>query len=280
MPKTISEGFKHRALSKRSRFPYQIYRGKVMYQLKQLILSLLSKTPYNLQKKLPASTFESVELALAYYWSLNPDATLVQIGACDGVSNDPISGFIRRQKIRAILVEPIENSFRKLKTVYEDIPSVELVQAAIAQQDGSVTFYKVSETGRWTDSTCAPQWSSFNKQHLLKHGVKLNEIEAITVPCLSLRSLIEQFDLSKIDFLQIDTEGFDATVVEMALSLENTPDCINFENAHITPQDKESLFRSLEASGYVWTHNGLNTLALHRRVISQWGEPVHFPIAH
>ncbi|BAU13330.1 hypothetical protein LEP3755_38690 [Leptolyngbya sp. NIES-3755] len=245
-----------------------------MYLIKQFIRSLLRKTPYELRKKLPAPTLNGVELGLAYYWQYNPDATLVQIGACDGVSNDPISGFIRRRNVRAVLVEPIESSFRKLKAVYADTPNARIVQAAIAQQDGLATFYKVAETGRWADCTWAPQWASFNKQHLLKHGVKPSEIEAVDVPCLTLRSLIEQFDLGKIDFLQIDTEGFDAVVVEMALNLADPPDCINFENAHLDLSTQETLFQNLKTAGYVWTHDGLNTLAIHHSIVKHWSNPV------
>jgi FkbM family methyltransferase len=246
-----------------------------MYLLKQTVLSLVEKTPYRLRKILPNSTLDAVELALTCYWESNPQATLVQIGACDGVTNDPISGFIQRRSINAVLVEPIEHSFQKLEAVYGGIPSVKLVQAAIALQDGTATFYKVREAGRWADSTLAPQWSSFNKQHLLKHGVKENEIEAITVPCLSLRSLMARFDLDKIDFLQVDTEGFDGTVVAMALNLPHLPDCINFENAHLNSDERESLFRDLNASEYVWSHNDLNTLAVHRSVIQRWSKSLY-----
>lgn len=243
-----------------------------MRQFKRIVRRLTNSLSYEIDRKMAPASLEGIKLALAYYSKAKPGFSLVQVGACDGVAGDPVFEFINREPIHAILVEPIESSFLKLKKSYADLPNVECLQAAIAEEDGVSTIYKVKESGRWADSEWAPQWASFNRQHLIKQGVKSDEIEEVTVPCMTLGSLMAKFNLDQIDFLQVDTEGYDAVVVEMALNLSIVPGFINFENLHVKqkPKISERLFCKLSEAGYTWIHDEYNTLAVHNRLTNLW----------
>lgn len=245
--------------------------------IKAILRRCLRWTPYELRRRheeriLPDATFETIKLALAYFLESKPLPTFVQVGACDGVSGDPAHNFIRQGRIKAVLIEPIEQSWVKLRKTYEGVPNVSTVHAAVGNQDGEVTLFRVKETGKTVDKFWATQLASFNRAHLVAHGVPDHEIEAVQVPSLTLKTLISQHGMAKIDLLQIDTEGFDAEVVKMALDLPAPPDVINFENVHLTPDATDEVFNRLKKSGYVWTHDKWDTLAIHQGLVERWTE--------
>lgn len=234
----------------------------------KILRHFAKKTQYELVEKsrrLPTPTFDNVKLVLALYSVTLRHPTFVQIGAFDGQTDDPVFEYVRAGKMKCVLVEPIESPFQKLKKLYEATPHVDLVQAAIAGEDGEMLMYKVrkeSENGR----TDLGLLASLDKGHLLKHGFQESDIEQVRVPCMTLRSLLAKFGLAKIDILQIDTEGFDAEIVKMALALDTLPGCINFENTHLSKEAKAAVYESLTRKGYFYSHDRANTMALHCRL--------------
>lgn len=216
------------------------------------------------QQRLPLPTFESIKLVLALYSILKPNSTFVQIGAFDGQTGDPAIEYVQAGKLKCLLVEPIELSFQKLKKVYDGMPHVHLIQAAVASSDGEMIMYRVRPGSR-SDTELRGALASFDKTHLLRHAIQESDIEETRVPALTLKSLLARFGFKKINILQIDTEGFDAEVVKMALALEDTPDCINFEHTNLSLETKESLYDLLTQKGYLFSHDKADTLALHRR---------------
>jgi FkbM family methyltransferase len=253
--------------------------------IKSFTRQCLKLTPYELkrrreEKTVPSASFDNVRLVIAYYMASTRLATFVQVGACDGVSGDPVHDLIKKGRMRAVLIEPIEQSFAKLRAVYEGVPNVTTVQAAIGQRDGLATLYRVKEGASSIPDNWSVQLASFNKLHLLRHGVPADEIDEVTVPCLTLQSLVEQFGLERIDILQIDTEGFDAEIVNMSLDLPFVPECINFENVHLQPKAIQQVFERLKECGYVWTHDKWNTLALHSRLTARWTGNVIYDDLH
>jgi FkbM family methyltransferase len=218
-----------------------------------------------LARRLPEPTFEVVQLALAWFLQSRGAGFFVQIGACDGSSGDPVHSLLMTSKISAILLEPIPTSFQKLQTSYRGATNVILVQAAIADYDGTLNLFKVVDGAQSIDAFWAAQLASFNKTHLLQHGVQENEIQSVSVPCLTLESLIQRNGVDRIGFLQVDTEGYDGQVVKMALRLAYPPPFIYFENVHISDvADLDNLFNELRVGGYSWVHDKWNTLAIHR----------------
>src|SRR6476619_5832923 len=136
----------------------------------------LKLTPYELHRRyraaerieIPAATLDSVRLALAYYLASGRLVTFVQIGACDGLSGDAAHDFVTKGKMRAILVEPVEQSFQKLARLYNDIPNVTTVRAAVGTHDGSATMFKVKAGANTIDSYWSCQLASFKRARLLK----------------------------------------------------------------------------------------------------------------
>ena len=214
---------------------------------------------------LPQSNIEISALGLAFAITQKAGERLrvLQVGACDGKVGDPLYHQIRRgSPIKATLVEPIPLNFEALKKSYEGRPHVSFVNAAVGTANGSSTIYSVRNEGRWMGSVWAPQWASFSHDHLLKHGVAPNEIEEQPVRTLTLESLMKEEQMESVEFLMIDTEGFDGTVVSMALEMTNPPKFICFEHMHLKPEEIDPLYTHLFSMNYRWIHDRMNTIAI------------------
>jgi len=66
---------------------------------------------------------------------------VLQIGANDGVMEDPIRESILRLKLPALLVEPLPDLFSRLKTNYADQSQIYFENVAIGQSPGTVNLY-------------------------------------------------------------------------------------------------------------------------------------------
>lgn len=220
------------------------------------------------QQRLPDPTFESIKLVLAIYSILKPNSTFVQIGAYDGQTSDPTFEYVRAGKLKCLLVEPIEASFLKLKKVYAGMPHVHLMNAAISDADGEAVMYKVRQ-GSASASVPRGGLSSFDKEHLIRHGIEEKDIETVRVPALTLRSLLAKFGWARIDILQVDTEGYDAEIARMALALDQPPGCINFEHTNLNLETKKRLYDLLAQKGYLFSHDRADTLAVNRQLTDE-----------
>ncbi len=139
---------------------------------------------------------------------------------------------------RVILIEPhprlaksIEinirlNHFEKL---------AELVEAAISNASGHVTFYE-NTTGDDGTHSIHENWAEGEKRVIGK------------VRCQTLKQIIEQRQLSHIDFLKIDTEGNDLAVLQ---GLEDylRPAFTKLIYIEMT-RDRESICRLMTSRGY------------------------------
>lgn len=234
----------------------------------KILRHFAKKTQYELVEKsqrLPNPTFDDIKLVLALYSIAGRNPAFVQIGAFDGQTSDPVFEYVQAGRMKCLLVEPIETSFQKLKKLYEGVPHVQLMQAAVADSDGEMVMYKVRQ-GSQSESVRRGGLASFDKTHLLRHSINESDIEQVRVPCLTLKSLLAKAGFSKIDILQIDTEGFDSEVVRMALALDPIPGCIHFEHTNLDAEAKAALYDSLTRRGYFCSHDRDNTLAVHCRL--------------
>jgi len=231
-------------------------------------------TPFELRRRrllLPEIDLAPLDLVLEAYRARGEVVNFIQVGACDGDQNDPIRPFILTGMTRSILIEPNPFAFARLQKNYEGVPGVILVQAAIGDEDGETSFYRVKKTDKPEDEPDPTlQIASFFPQHLYKFGFKPDQIEQITVSCRTLASIVREYQWDRIDLLQIDAEGYDAKIVEMALKMPVRPRCINFEHGHIPLNDRNMLYPLLKAEDYLVSCDKINALAVQRVVQQEW----------
>jgi FkbM family methyltransferase len=203
--------------------------------------------------------------------------TVVQIGANDGIHNDPVHRFIKRDKWTGVLLEPQSYVFEKyLKPLYAKNKNITVLNAALDTADGTKPIYKVAVS----DSRWAHGLTSFNRS-ILEEAVKSGYIERQAkkegtvlpdnkekyiaeekVNCISTNTLVEKYNLKKIDWLQIDTEGFDFEIIKMFNIAVTKPEVIVYENLHFSAGQQNECLAFLKSHNYTCRDFGPNTLAV------------------
>ena len=180
-----------------------------------------------------ALTFSSVLVRLVARISR---PVVVQIGAYDGITGDPIHEFLQERSVRAILVEPQPIPFAALTDRYAANAQIETVNAAIAAEDGDQPLYILKDS-RADDPWWAGQIASFQRNHLLRHAEGIpdlaSRVESITVKAMTPQRLMSQYQLKNIHLLVVDAEGADWRLVKLFLDLRVAPNILYFEWKHL-----------------------------------------------
>ena len=230
--------------------------------MKQVIKNIIHKSGYSIvrtkalhapQTQLPITRDDFFNL---YFSRVPTDFFFLQIGANDGVINDPIREYVVKYGLRGMGVEPQPAVFERLCNTYRGT-SVECVNAAIGSKD--LTFYTV-KTSMMTEEnfgamTCI---ASFNKKimtGLLKKNIPkgadpVDYIDENAVPVMSFSDLVESRNIKKIDMLQIDCEGYDHELLRVFDFDRFSPSLINFESVFFSDAVREEIEDMLTARGY------------------------------
>jgi FkbM family methyltransferase len=187
------------------------------------------------------------------------DLTFLQIGANDGMTGDPIHAFVTKYGFRGVVIEPQPVEFVKLQETYRSYPSIVCEQAAIAPSDGAMNLY------HFVPGPGVPEWAhlltSFSPDVLRTNFQDIHgDIEPISVPALSIPTLLAKHNLDVVDLVQIDTEGFDFEIIKHLLP-HLRPTILHFESALLLPSERHACAVLLAESGYTVTRNGGDTLA-------------------
>jgi FkbM family methyltransferase len=188
------------------------------------------------------------------------DFFFIQIGAHDGLHNDPVRPFVMRYHWRGILVEPQPRIFKRLVANYKTEPQLIFENAAIASQNGKIALYAFRETAALPDH--ATMLASLYRDALVNNGHNYKgEIEEISVPAITMNELIAKHHVKQIDLLQIDTEGYDFNIIMMLSDVESKPAIIHFESAFMTGDQSFLCGESLSRWGYRVLTIGIDTIA-------------------
>jgi FkbM family methyltransferase len=196
----------------------------------------------------------NLRYVVAYELLQNPRMTFLQIGAFDGVGDDDLREIIMEHRLRGVLIEPQPAAFAKLRTTYKDQPQVTLLQAAIAEREGTRTFYCRRNEAATT--------ASFDRNHLLKHGVPDREIVAEQVPCHTVESALRTAGMPRADLIQIDAEGYDWPIIRSIDFARLRPRILRFEYRHMPARDADACLSFLASHGYRFMVERLDIIAL------------------
>ena len=175
---------------------------------------------------------------------------LVQIGANDGVRFDNLNFFIKKYKIKSVLVEPVKKYFLSLKSNYKELDFVNLENCAISVNEKKNYIYTVGEKFLNMYGNHVPGINSFDKNHLISHGVKKKHIEKKEVISISIEKLIEKYKIENLDLLFIDTEGYDGEIVYDFFLKSSLRPIIIFEYIHIKSDFFEKVIQKLDEKNY------------------------------
>lgn len=201
--------------------------------------------------------------------------TFLQIGANDGMINDPIYKFIFRDKWQGVRIEPLPTPFKKLKYLHSGSTVVPM-QCLVAEQAGRMPLYHLSFShSRWATGIASLDRDSLQRQidngyvegRAKKYGESLPRdkntwITSTELKVEGLNDLIQNHFPKGLDLLQIDVEGFDHKLIG-ALDLDRfQPKLIRFEKLHIPPEQLQSCLAKLKDHGYRLSESDMDFLAV------------------
>jgi FkbM family methyltransferase len=165
----------------------------------------------------------------AKFVSKKTPISFVQIGASAG--GDEVFDFFKNKHVGfGLLVEPNPNLTDRLLKSYESIDNVVLEECAIVPHEDIKNVRM-----HWTDKHIGV--GSVFKEHVHKHGYTDDDIEIFDAPAMTINSLFEKYNISKLDHLFIDTEGLDADII-LSLDLDKYDiKTISYEHFHIRTRE-------------------------------------------
>jgi FkbM family methyltransferase len=201
---------------------------------------------------LSKKSFLTIDKLLENLFSKNKIKSLIQIGANDGQRFDTINYFIKTYNPSCLLVEPIKENFEKLKKNYIKFSKVKFDNSAITVGDEINYLYKVDTKFLMNYSDHIPGITSFDKNHLIKHGVKKTHIVKERVESITINNLILKHKLFNFDLLFVDVEGYDANIVIDFFSNTSLRPIIVLEYIHIKNDIFKNLVNILELNKYIF----------------------------
>ncbi|MCF6308042.1 MAG: FkbM family methyltransferase [Flavobacteriaceae bacterium] len=189
--------------------------------------------------------------------------SFIQVGANDGVSFDFLYDFVISRDSSGIVIEPIREYFDDLVLNYKKFPKIIKINKAVHKNKTSITFYKIDPT----KANKYPEWvkglASLDKNHHLKTGIDTNDICNEEVQADNLMEIINNYYKNKkIDFFQIDTEGYDFEVLKMVNFDKLRPKIIKYENVNLKNKEAKELQLLLKDEKYFLFEEKGDTIAV------------------
>ena len=191
---------------------------------------------------------------------------LIQIGANDGLRFDDLSKFIKKYKAQSILVEPINEYFEELKKNYENFENVQFENSAIIAGTKEKDIFVVKDKYIKNYSEHIRGINSFEKNHLIKHGVKINHIIKKKINCISILNLLKKYNINKLDMLFVDVEGYDGDILIDFLNNSKHEPILIFEYIHIRNETLKNLINILISKNYTYFDIQENLICLPKKI--------------
>ena len=191
---------------------------------------------------------------------------LVQIGANDGSRFDELNIFIKKYKIKSVLVEPINEYFEDLKRNYKNFENVYFENSAITVGTKEKEIFVVNNKNLDDYDEHIKGISSFDKNHLIKHGVKSNHILKKKINCISILNLLKKYNISDLDILFIDAEGYDGDILIDFFNSSNQEPILIFEYIHIENKIFKDLVNILSKKNYSYFNINENLICLPKKI--------------
>jgi FkbM family methyltransferase len=194
---------------------------------------LIDKNHFKNNRLVSSHSFFSINKLLNILFENKNINSIVQIGANDGVRFDILNNFIEKYQIKSLLVEPINEYFQKLSLKYKNSNFVSIENSAISINNEISFLYKVDSKYLSFYDDHIPGISSFDKNHLLKHGVKKRHIIKEKINSININELLNKHNIKDIDLLYIDAEGYDGKIVIDFITNTTLTPIIIFEYIHV-----------------------------------------------
>lgn len=181
----------------------------------------------------------------------NENFNFIQVGANDGISFDFLYSFVVKRKSKGVVIEPVFDYFKELQNNYKYFPEIIKINKAVHPFEEEIAINKIDPDA----IEKYPDWvkgiASIDSEHHLKTGIDSRDIIQEIVKASTLMDIINtNYRFGKLDYFQIDTEGFDFEVVKMINFNTIKPVIIKYESVNLNTEDQVKLIILLKKYGY------------------------------
>lgn len=217
-------------------------------QLLIIISKVLNKFKYG--RKLNRKFFSSERILKNNFLKSN-DFSFIQVGANDGISFDFLYDFVTVRNSKGVVIEPVLEYFNELVNNYQNYPNIIKINKAVHPYEKELLINRINPNAFENYPDWVKGIASLDFEHHKKTGINSNDIIKEKVKADSLMNIInENFKLSKLDYFQVDTEGFDYEVIKMIDFKKIYPSIIKYEFVNLNAEDQNSLLYLLKNKGY------------------------------
>jgi FkbM family methyltransferase len=237
--------------------PYPLWLRRIKWRLD----SLLDKCGYKLEKKGESQGHLSFfSRLLIDRMKISKQIVFVQIGANDGFSFDPLYPLIHQcpEQFRGLVVEPLKDKFELLKRTYADTKYVIPVNMAVHNTETEMVLHRVRPDVERKLGVWARGIASFNPEHYKLSHLADSHMMPEKVSCTTFEDLLIAHEISDIELLITDTEGYDFEILRNIDFVKLRPTFIHFEHGLGSGvarwEEYKDLIRYLARYGYNISH--------------------------
>ena len=198
------------------------------------------------------------ECFLYRHIAVHKSLVFLQIGANDGVMNDPIYQFNIDNKsvVSGYVLEPLPDIYERLVKNYKTCPNIKPFNLAIHASESEMTMHRVNPLHEIEVPEFARGIASFNEMHWEKTALVPNAgyMQKVKVKCISFADFIKSNSIEKLDLLLLDTEGYDYQILMSIDFTHIKPKMIRFEhgvrNQVMSPESFMAVCNHLNSFGY------------------------------
>jgi FkbM family methyltransferase len=225
--------------------------------IKKIIRQLLHKYKLRISKIGPYSIFD-FESFLYRHLAVHKKMTFLQIGANDGIMNDPIYQFNleNRDVVSGFVLEPLPDIFERLVENYKKCPGIKPFNLAIHSTQSEMVLHRVKQDRVSEVPEFSRGIASFDEDHWKKTELvpDADYMEQVKVKCISFADFMKSNAIGELDLLLIDTEGYDYEIIMSIDFTKVRPKIIRFEhgvrNNVMSPDDFMRVCTHLNSFGY------------------------------
>jgi FkbM family methyltransferase len=240
--------------------------------IKRFILRIISVGQYfrlvNLRHRrfVPGGNHINVNIFFTLLSKKSNPVSFIQIGANDGVKNDPIFPFVKQYQWKGILVEPLPDFFEKLVSNYHSSKNLTFENIGISDHNGEMDFYFLPS--EYSNPEWLQQIGTFDKEaiefNLANFPELIDKIERRKIQTFTLKHLLEKNQVLKMDLLIIDAEGFEYKILKQLEQLTEKPSYILFEWGCMKENIQKDLFNFLRNQKYKLYSSSGDVLAVYK----------------
>lgn len=181
----------------------------------------------------------------------NEKFNFIQVGANDGVSFDYLYDFVVLRDSQGIVIEPVKDYFFELVANYSDFNKIIKINKAVHPSLKKVVINKISPSAIEKYPNWVKGIASLDSEHHKKTFIDSKHILKEEVDADHLMNIINHNLSNKnLDYLQVDTEGFDSEIIKMIDFDTIKPSIIKYESVNLEIEEQNKLIVLLRNKGY------------------------------